>query len=200
MGMVARLLKDFDRKKVVLMMQRNFIPCLLALSLVPVLSGCATGGAVQPDRSVFSLDGNYQRYDYAFPIEETFDRTVKVFKEAGYRLDVADRATGQISGERSKVGDTTSSTDKGLKFYALVLPTSSGQSQVAVKIVQIIKQGSIVGGAKTEIIVSDAQMYQYTFHRIADLDFGNTGAASPYGPTAQPSAPAWNSPKSSPQP
>lgn len=156
---------------------------------MPALSGCATGGAVQPDRSVFSLDGNYQRYDYAFPIVETFDRTVKVFREAGYRLDVADRATGQISGERSRAGESTTSSDKGLKFYALVLPSAAGKSQVAVKIVQIIKQGSIVGGAKTEIIVSDAQMYQYTFRRIADSDFAGSGAFSPNGATARPATP-----------
>ncbi len=174
----------------VLMQKRFLAPSLWALSLIPALSGCATGGAVQPDRSIFSLDGNYQRFGYAFPIEETFDRTVQVFKEAGYRLDVADRATGQISGERSKASGTISASNKGLKFYAMVLPTSAGQSEVAVKIVQIIKQGSIVGGAQTEIIVNDAQMYQYAFHRIADLNFGNAAASQPYNPSARPAASA----------
>jgi hypothetical protein len=174
----------------VLMQKRFLVLSLWALSLVPALSGCATGGPVQPDRSLFSLDGNYQRFGYAFPIEETFDRTVRVFKEAGYRLDVADRATGQISGERNKVSDTDSSSNKGLKFYAMILPTSAGQSEVALKIVQIIKQGSIVGGAKTEIIVNDAQMYQYAFRRIADLNFSNAAALQPYNPTARPAAPA----------
>jgi hypothetical protein len=43
------------------------------------------------------------------------------------------------------------------------------QSQVAIKIIQIIRTSSTVGGAKTEIIVNDPQMYQYTFRRIADV-------------------------------
>lgn len=171
-------------------MKQNFSNrSLFVLALVSALGGCATGGAVQPDRSVFSLDGNYQRYEYDFPIEETFDRTVKVFREAGYRLDVIDRATGQISGERGRAGEGTSSSDKGLKFYALVLPTAGGQSQVAVKIVQVIKQGSIVGGSKTEIIVSDSQMYQYTFRRIAGADVAYPGQ-QPYGAAPQSGAPA----------
>ena len=83
------------------------------------------GGAIQPDRSVFGLDGNYQRFEYAMDIEEAFDRTAKVFQEAGYRLDVADRATGEISGQRGRVGGA--STDKGRKFYALILPASQGR-------------------------------------------------------------------------
>lgn len=161
------------------MNQRSLVSRLLAIALTSSLTACASGGAVQPDRSVFSLDGNYQRYEYGFPIEETFDRTIKVFKEAGYRFDVVDRATGQISGERARSNDGGSASDKGLKFYALVLPTPAGQSQVAVKIVQVIKQGSIVGSAKTEIIVNDAQMYQYAFRRIADVDL-----ASPTAPRA----------------
>ena len=154
----------------------------IAMSFTLPLTGCVTGGAIQPDRSVFSLDGNYQRYQYDFGIEETFDRTVKVFKEAGYRLDVVDKATGQISGER---GTTTSrsgtaATDKGLKFYGLVLPTASGQSQVAVKIVQVIKRGSVVNSTRTEIIVGDAQMYQFMFRRIADLTMATAATdASP---------------------
>ena len=53
------------------------------------------------------------------PIEDTFDRTVLVFKEAGYKLDVIDRATGQISGRRGATGDKGSVKDKDLKFYAL---------------------------------------------------------------------------------
>jgi len=65
----------------------------------------------------------------------------------------------RLRGERNKVSDTDHLSNKGLKFYAMILPTSAGQSEVALKIVQIIKQGSIVGGAKTEIIVDDAQMY-----------------------------------------
>lgn len=172
------------------MHSRILVQSLGAVALVATLGGCAGGGSVQPDRSVFSLDGNYQRYPFNLPIEEAFDRTVKVFKEAGYRLDVADRATGQISGERSKADEKAPSSDKGLKFYALIIPTTDGQSEVAIKIVQIIKQGSIMGGAKTEIIVNDAQMYQYTFRRIANLDFSNPAAQQPYSGVTRPVAPS----------
>lgn len=162
------------------MQTRAFIHVLFSAHLMVVLSGCASSGSVQPDRSVFSLDGNYQRFDYVFPIEETFDRTVKVFKEAGYRLDVADRATGQISGERSKSDDKARVSDKGLKFYALVVPNVQGRSQIAIKIVQIIKQDSMLGGAKTEIIVSDPNMYQYVFSRINSIPYGDDLTADPY--------------------
>lgn len=150
------------------------------VALVATLGSCAGGGAVQPDRSVFLLDGNYQRYAFNLPLEEAFDRTVRVFKEAGYRLDVADRATGQTSGERSKADEKAPSSDKGLKFYALIIPTADGQSEVAIKIVQIIKQGSIMGGARTEIIVSDPQMYQYTFRRISGQDVNTSVAQQSY--------------------
>jgi hypothetical protein len=152
----------------------------LLLQLVPLLglAGCVSGGAVQPDRSIFALDGNYQRYQFSFPIEDTFDRTARVFKEAGYRLDVVDRATGQISGQRTK-GRDSSATDKGQKFYALVMPVGEAQSQVAVKIVQIIRQGALVSTARTEIIVNDGQMYQYLFRRIADAAIKPDGAELP---------------------
>ena len=178
------------------------------------VGACAGGGAIQPDRSVFSLDGNYQRCQFGYSIEETFDRTVRVFKEAGYRLDVADRATGQISGERGNTGIHNQSTDKGLKFYALVLPTANGQSQVGVKIVQIIEHGSVLSRSNTEIIVSDPQMYQYMFRRIADIGEltpaggmmspgqAQPSAQSPVQSPAQPAKPsAWDSygPQSSPQ-
>ena len=134
--------------------------------LVPTIlvSACGGGAALQPDRSIFSLDSNYQRYGYAMPIEETFDRTVTVFKDAGYKLDVIDRATGQISGRRGATGDKGTSTDKDLKFYALVMPRSGG-SELGLKIVQVIRGGTL-GGAATELIVSDPGMYQYAFRRI----------------------------------
>jgi hypothetical protein len=91
--------------------------------LIPfaMISACAGGAALQPDRSVFSLDSNYQRFTYFMPIEETFDRTVAVFKEAGYKLDVVDRATGQISGRRGATGDKGASSDKDLKFSTRLL-------------------------------------------------------------------------------
>ena len=129
-----------------------------------LLSGCGGGAALQPDRSIFSLDSNYQRYGYTIPIEETFDRTIAVFKDAGYKLDVIDRATGQISGRRGTTGDKGASTDKDLKFYALVLPRNGG-SELGIKIVQVIKSGTL-GTSKAELIVNDPQMYQYAFRRI----------------------------------
>ncbi|MEY4722040.1 MAG: hypothetical protein RIQ46_1765 [Pseudomonadota bacterium] len=138
----------------------------LGLILLPcaLLAGCAGGSALQPDRSIFSLDNNYQRYSYAMPIEETFDRTLEVFREAGYRMDVIDRATGQISGRRGATGDKGSITDKDLKFYALILPKGSG-SEIGIKIVQVIKSGTL-GSSKAELIVNDPQMYQYAFRRV----------------------------------
>lgn len=140
------------------------------------LAGCAAGGAIQPDRTVFSLDNNYQRYSYEMPIEQTFDRTVAVFKEAGYKLDVIDRATGQISGRRGATGDKGSGSDKDLKFYALILPRDDERSELSLKIVQVINSGGIamVGGQRAELIVTDPQMYQYTFRRI-----GSVAAAAP---------------------
>jgi hypothetical protein len=143
-----------------------------ALGLVTALSGCAGGGAIQPDRAIFSLDNNYQRFSYAMPIEQTFDRTVAVFKEAGYKLDVIDRATGQISGRRGATGDKGSGSDKDLKFYALILPgRGDDSSDLSLKIVQVINSGGIamVGGSRAELIVTDPQMYQYTFRRIGSV-------------------------------
>lgn len=138
---------------------------LAATLLVQVgLAGCAGGAALQPDRSIFSLDNNYQRFSYELPIEETFDRTLAVFRDAGYKLDVIDRATGQISGQRGATGDKGSLSDKDLKFYALVLPRDQG-SELSIKIVQVIKSGTL-GASRAELIVNDPQMYQYAFRRI----------------------------------
>lgn len=138
----------------------------LSIAIIPcmILSACAGGAAIQPDRSIFSLDNNYQRFAFAMPIEDTFDRTVSVFQEAGYKLDVIDRATGQISGRRGATGTKGSRSDKDLKFYALVLPRGTG-SELGIKIVQVIKSGTL-GMSKAELIVNDSQMYQYAFKRI----------------------------------
>ncbi len=133
----------------------------IAAALALPLASCGGGAAIQPDRSVFGLDNSYQRYAYDQPIETTFDNTVAVFREAGYRLDVVDRATGQISGQRGATGDKGTSTDKELKFYALVMPHERG-SQLSLRIVQIVGGGTL-GGAKAEIILSEAQLYQYAF-------------------------------------
>jgi hypothetical protein len=144
-------------------MKRNWI----ALPLLVALAGCAGSVAIQPDRAVFALDSNYQRYSFPFPIEEAFDRTVATFKESGYKLDVVDRATGQISGTRGKVAAQDGNTDKGMKFYALVMPDKDNGSQLGIKIIQTIEGGiPVVKQTKTEIIVTEPQMYQYIFRRI----------------------------------
>ena len=143
--------------------------------------GCVGGSALQPDRSIFSLDNNYQRYTYSMPIEEVFDRTVTIFQEAGYKLDVIDRATGQVSGRRGATGSKGVGTDKDLKFYALVIPRNGG-SELNIKIVQVITSGKL-GTSKAELIVSETQMYQYLFRRIESagvpVGFPNSGARSP---------------------
>ncbi|MEN9931545.1 MAG: hypothetical protein RIS17_118 [Pseudomonadota bacterium] len=138
---------------------------VLPLAATLLLGGCVGGAAIQPDRSIFTLDNNYQRYSYELPIEEAFDRTVAVFRESGYRLDVVDRATGQISGRRGAKGDKGTGSDKDLKFYALVLPRGDA-SEIGLKIVQVIKSGTF-RSSRAELIVNDRQMYQYTFRRIA---------------------------------
>lgn len=152
-------------------MKLKMVGVALAAVGASLLAGCGGGAALQPDRSIFSLDNNYQRNTYDLPIEETFDRTVRVFKEAGYHLDVIDRATGQISGRRGVSGDKGSPTDKDLKFYALILPKDRGTSELSIKIVQIIKNGGIpvVGGSRAELIVTDRQMYEYAFRRIETI-------------------------------
>lgn len=128
------------------------------------VSACAGGSALQPDRSIFSLDNNYQRYSYNMPIEAALEKTVAVFKEAGYKLDVIDRATGQISGRRGASGDKGSSSDKDLKFYALVLPKGNG-SELSIKIVQVLRRGPLEGGS-AELIVNDETMYKFLFKRV----------------------------------
>lgn len=153
-------------------MRKAISIALAAVSSTIVLGGCAGGGAIQPDRVLFSVDSNYQRYSYSASVEDIFDNTSKVFREAGYKLDVADRATGQISGSRGKTGDKSTEDSKGLKFYALVIPTSANETQVGIKIVQVIKRGSFINGNQTELIVSDPEMYQYLFRRIANVQAG----------------------------
>lgn len=129
-------------------------------------SACNGGSALQPDRSIFGLDNNYQRHAYSAPIEATFEQTVTVFKDAGYKLDVIDRATGQVSGTRGASGDKGSPSDKDLKFYALVLPKGSG-SELGIKIVQVLRRGAL-GSSRAELIVNDRVMYEFLFRRVED--------------------------------
>lgn len=151
---------------------------LCAVLAASTLGGCALNGTLQPDRALFSLDGNYQRFAYPFSIEETFDRAEAVFRKGGYKLDVVDRATGQMSGTRGRTGSDTRS-DKGLKFYAMVLPGEGGNSVLSIKVVQIISRGIPgVTASRTEVIVADPQMYQYLFRRI---ETGEQDAPAPAG-------------------
>ena len=158
-----------------------------ALAAVSLLTACAGGGAIQPDRSIFSLDNNYQRFSYSMAIEETFDRTVSVFREGGYKLDVIDRATGQISGRRGATGDKGLATDKGLKFYALVLPNNGG-SELSIKIVQIISSGGVpvINSSKSELIVTEPQMYRYVFQRVENSAKQQSAPPAFNGPTSSP--------------
>lgn len=55
---------------------------LLGACLSLTLAACASGSALQPDRSIFSLDNNYQRQFYDLPIETTFEQAVSVFRDA----------------------------------------------------------------------------------------------------------------------
>lgn len=139
------------------------------------ISSCVSGSALQPDRAIFSLDNNYQRFFYESQIENTFESALIVFRDAGYSIDVADRATGQISGERGDSGENGSRSDKDLKFYALVIPSGSG-SELAIKIVQVLKSGAL-GTTRSELIVNDPQMYQYAFRRIENINLQNENPA-----------------------
>lgn len=137
-----------------------------ALIIATAVVGCARTEPMQPDRSVFNVDASYQRAHYDKPIETTFDQTVAVFREAGYKLDIVDRATGQISGRRGKTGDKGSTSGTDLRFYALVLP-DNGESQIALRIVQIASQGiPVLTQAKTEIVLNQPELYAYIFRRI----------------------------------
>lgn len=142
------------------------IAALIASVAMALVGGCARTEPMQPDRSVFNVDASYQRAQYDRPIESTFDQTVAVFREAGYTLDIVDRATGQISGRRGKTGDKGSNRDTDLRFYALVLPNDDS-SEVALRIVQIARQGiPVLTQAKTEIVLNQPELYAYIFRRI----------------------------------
>lgn len=146
------------------------------------LGGCGGGAVLQPDRAIFSLDANYQRFALPMAIEDAFDRTVAVFREAGYRLDVADRATGQISGRRGTAGANGSSSDKDLKIYALVIPRGDA-SELSIKIVQVINSGPLKTN-KAELIVTDPMMYQFVFRRIENTQPAQPAVAVPFRPAA----------------
>lgn len=156
----------------------------LMMSSVAALgvAGCARTDAIQTDRTAFSFDSTFQKMTYSQPIETTFDRTVTVFREAGYTLDVVDRATGQISGRRGKTGDKGAKTEQGLRFYALVLPGSANSSQLALKFMQVSSMGvPVLNQTKTEMVLSQPELYAYVFRRVDDA---SRVAASPQGTPA----------------
>jgi hypothetical protein len=142
---------------------------LASMTATLLVAGCAGRAPLQPDRAVFSVDASYQRKNYNQSIEATFDRTVAVFREANYKLDVVDRATGQISGRRGQTGDKGATIDTDLRFSALILPDRGG-SQVALRIVQIANQGvPMISQSKTEIVLNQPELYAYIFRRIESL-------------------------------
>jgi hypothetical protein len=148
---------------------------LVGMTATMLVAGCAGRAPLQPERAVFNVDDSYQRKVYSQSIEATFDRTVAVFREANYKLDIVDRATGQISGRRGKTGDKGSANDTDLRFSALVLPNRGG-SQVALRIIQIANQGvPMISQSKTEIVLNQPELYAYIFRRIESLS-GNAVA------------------------
>lgn len=160
----------------------------VALAVAITLGGCAGGGTVQPDRAIFMIDNNYQSYNSSVPIEQAFDQTVRVFRDAGYKLDVVDRATGQISGRRGASGDKGVQSDKDLKVYVLILP-SNGRSTLRIKIVQVISSGPL-GTSKAEIIVNDPDLYKYLFERIETAGASSAMDASDYDPKSKKELPS----------
>ncbi len=146
---------------------------LVGMTTALLVTGCAGRAPLQPERAVFNVDDSYQRKVYTQSIETTFDRTVAVFREADYKLDIVDRATGQISGRRGKTGDKGANNETDLRFSALILP-SRGGSQIALRIVQIANQGvPLISQSKTEIVLNQPELYAYIFRRIESLS-GNT--------------------------
>lgn len=147
-------------------------------------TGCARNEPIQTGRTAFTFDSTYQRATYAQPIETTFDRTVKVFRDSGYVLDIVDRATGQISGRRGKTADKGGRNDVNLQFFALVMPAANNGSQLALKFTQVAKLGiPVISETKAEVILSQPELYAYIFRRV-DAAVDVTAPSAPTGPAA----------------
>jgi hypothetical protein len=147
----------------------------LVLALVTItslgLAACATPNPIQTDRTAFNFDSTFQRAAYSQPIETTFDKTVTVFREAGYALDIVDRATGQISGQRGKTGDKGASKNNDMRFVALILPGVGGGSQLALKFVQVSNVGvPVLNRTQAEVVLSQPELYAYVFRRVDDAN------------------------------
>lgn len=146
---------------------------LLALALVASasmgLSACARPDSIQTDRTQFTPDDTFQRKAFSQPVVLTFDKTVTVFREAGYTLDIVDRATGQISGRRGKTGDKGAQRSDDLRFVALILPGAGDVGSVLnLKFVQVSPLGvPVISRSKAEVVLSQPELYAYVFSRIS---------------------------------
>lgn len=169
---------------------RRFGLAVVAVVMGISATGCARNEPIQTDRTAFNFDSSYQRSSFAQPIETTFDRTVKVFRDSGYVLDIVDRATGQISGRRGKTADKGGHNEVKLQFFALVMPTANHGSQLALKFTQVARVGiPIISEARAEVILSQPELYAYIFRRVdAASDAPMAPAAA--GQTAAAAAPA----------
>jgi hypothetical protein len=146
---------------------------LLALALIASasigLSACARSDSIQTDRTQFTPDDTFQRKAFSQPVVLTFDKTVTVFREAGYTLDIVDRATGQISGRRGKTGDKGAQRSDDLRFVALILPGAGDVGSVLnLKFVQVSPLGvPVISRSKAEVVLSQPELYAYVFSRIS---------------------------------
>ena len=158
--------------------------------LVLASAGCARNEPIQTDRAAFTFHSTYQRAGYTQPIEATFDKTVAVFRESGYVLDIVDRATGQISGRRGKTGDKGSKNQVALRFFALVMPGPGQGSQLALKFTQVASVGlPVINQTKAEVILSQPELYAYVFRRVAGAPVTSDQNVMPLPPlpaTAEP--------------
>lgn len=171
-------------------MRRSQIALMTAFMALAA-AGCTRNGPIQTDRAAFTFDSTYQRAGYTQPIEATFDRTVAVFRESGYVLDVVDRATGQISGRRGKTADKGGKNQVELRFFALVMPGTNQGSQLALKFTQVASVGlPVINETKAEIVLSQPELYAYVFRRVAGTPANNDQAVTPLPPLPAADAPA----------
>lgn len=183
---------DFDEFKQRGVHMRRVQVFLSATMLALVGAGCARNEPIQTGRTAFTFDSTYQRASYAQPIETTFDRTVKVFRDSGYILDIVDRATGQLSGRRGKTADKGGRNEVNLQFFALVMPAANNGSQLALKFTQVARVGiPVISEAKAEVIMSQPELYAYIFRRVDAAADGKPAQAAMPASTAV-SAPAAN--------
>ncbi len=148
-------------------MRQLFVLALAAAASLGV-SACARPDSIQTDRTQFTPDDTFQRKTYSQPVVLTFDKTVTVFREGGYTLDIVDRATGQISGRRGKTGDKGAQRSDDLRFVALILPGSGDVGSVLnLKFVQVSSVGvPVLNRAKAEVVLTQPELYAYVFSRI----------------------------------